>query len=133
NDERTAETLAYSATIGAGVVGEIWMSLILGLIYIYFGQSFAEYLWATVRGQAYHTNTTWVQGPRAGQEVAFWEMAGYFALSQAAIFTFGLAMVIEAAALFAVRKNSNRQRVVLMLSLAVAAIATALNLFAVFA
>src|SRR5688572_6393201 len=52
-----------------GVGAEVWLSLIIGLILMMVGWTFARWAIATLTGQTFHTNVNWTAGPKAGQEV----------------------------------------------------------------
>jgi hypothetical protein len=95
----TAPQLQADAAPGAGVGMEVWISAIIGLVLVLVGRSFGAYLFATLTGQPFHTHVTWMEGPKEGQEVAYWELQGFTALSDSAIFLFGLTMILEAVVL----------------------------------
>src|SRR5690349_10232233 len=81
---RSAETLPYDPPYNAPPTGfdlgaQVWLSAILGIVFMLMGRSFASFLIAKVTGQPYHTNATWTAGPNAGQEVAYYELQGYTA------------------------------------------------------
>jgi len=50
------------------------VSLILGALCIMLGRRFPTYLVAKLSGREFHTEVNWAVGPRAGQEVAYWEL-----------------------------------------------------------
>src|SRR5688572_15418860 len=60
-------TIEYRPAIGA----EIWISAVIGLIFIMMGWTFARYLVATATGKPFPTNVTWVEGEKAGTEVSY--------------------------------------------------------------
>src|SRR5688572_1808735 len=82
-------------TLDAGVGGAVWISIAIGAILMLFGRSFAAYLWAKARGIPHNTGVNWTAGPKAGQVVDYWELQGYTGWTDAGIFIFGLAMVLE--------------------------------------
>src|SRR5688572_21751848 len=87
------------ASVEAGAGAMLWVSIILGLLCMWMGVNFAKYLFATLSGRGYHTGAQWTGGPKAGQEVAYWDLQGAVAWTEAGIFLFGLAMVLEGIAL----------------------------------
>jgi hypothetical protein len=93
----TKPALRVDPDLGVGI--EVWISAIIGLVLMLVGRSFASYLAATLTGQPFHTNVLWNVGPKEGQEVGYWELTGYTALSDSAIFLFGLTMVLESVVL----------------------------------
>jgi len=93
----TKPALRVDPDLGVGI--EVWISAIIGLVLMLVGRSFASYLAATLTGQPFHTNVLWNMGPKEGQEVGYWELTGYTALSDSAIFLFGLTMVLESVVL----------------------------------
>jgi len=74
---------------------ELWLSAVLGLVFMMMGWTFATFLIAKITGRPFHTNVTWTTGPNAGQEVAYFDLEGYAAHTQAAILLFGVAMLLE--------------------------------------
>src|SRR4051812_12095286 len=83
-----------------GSIGaEVWISLVIGVLCLLLGKNFATWGLTTLSGKPYHTTVNWVAGDKAGQEVSYWELQGYTALSDAAIFTYGIALILEGAML----------------------------------
>jgi hypothetical protein len=118
--------------VSAGVGAEVWISLIIGIILMLLGQSFARWSIATLSGQPFHTNVHWTDGPKAGREVDYWELSGFTAWTDMAIFLFGLAMVLEAAMLAVVYSRMGGKVLLTTIALGVTVVATALNLFVCF-
>jgi hypothetical protein len=116
----------------AGVGAEVWLSAVIGVVLMLLGRSFGGYLLAKATGQPYHTNVSWTAGPNEGQEVAYWELEGFTALSDSAIWLFGLAMVLEAAVLAVVNTRFRAKVGLLRVALLVTVLATAYNLFVSF-
>jgi hypothetical protein len=114
---------------GIGVGGEIWISLVIGVLLLLIGRSFGGYLWSTLTGQTHHTGIIWSSGPQAGEEVAYFDVVGMSGLSDSAIFLFGLAMVFEAVSLAVAFSRLRGKTLALGLALTVAFLATAYNLF----
>ena len=115
-----------------GVGAEVWLSAVIGVVLMLMGRSFGGYLLAKVTGQPYHTNVSWTAGPKEGQEVAYWELDGFTALSDSAIWLFGLAMVLEAVVLAVVNTRFKAKVGLLRVALFVTVVATAYNLFVSF-
>jgi hypothetical protein len=116
-----------AASADPGVGAEAWVSALIGVILILVGRSFGGYLAATLTGQPYHTNVTWMQGPKEGQEVAYWELQGFTALSDSAIFLFGLTMVLEAVVLALVNTRFKAKVSLVTVALFVTVLVTAYN------
>jgi hypothetical protein len=120
----------YSREIPASGVGaEVWISAILGVICILIGRNFPTYLFTTMVGHEYHTGVNWVAGVNEGKEVAYPQLEGNPMLNDAAISSFGVALILEAALLSIVFTAFRFKRLVVMIALAVTAIATGFNLF----
>jgi hypothetical protein len=114
---------------GAGIGAQVWLSLIIGAILMMVGQNFAKYCIAKATGREYHTNVTWTSGPKAGQEVQYFELSGYTAWTDTGIFLFGLAMVLEAALLAIIFSPMGGKRLLAGVALGVTVLATVLNLW----
>jgi hypothetical protein len=110
---------------------ETMFATLLGVIYMVLGWNFARYLMATFSGQTFNTGYTWQTGPKSGQPVEYWDLQGFTALSEASMFTFGLAMVVEAIVLAIL---VSRPRAIALagvfVSLLITLVAVALNLMA---
>src|SRR5437762_13437465 len=91
---------AHRPDIGTSIGAEVWISLIIGLIFIMMGFNFARYVFATASGKTYHTNIQWTDGPKAGTEVAYPELSGDVIWNDSALFLFGVALLLEAVVLF---------------------------------
>jgi hypothetical protein len=125
-------TRAVSNPPRASMIGaEVWISLILGVIFCYMGWNFARWGIATLTHQPYHTNVKWTAGPKDGQEVDYLELTGHQALSDSAVLAFGVALILEAAVLaFAMSKRGMRRGLVAF-ALITTVLVTAYNLFAI--
>src|SRR5687768_9905560 len=66
---------AYYARPGGDLIS-IWISLIVGLICLMLGWSFARWLAAKASGNEFATGVNWVAGPKAGQPVSYFELQG---------------------------------------------------------
>jgi hypothetical protein len=124
-----ADDRADIASVEAGVGGMVWVSLILGALCMMLGRRFPAYVFARLSSREYHTQVNWIAGPRAGQEVGYWELQGSTALTETSIFLFGLALVLEAIALWVISSRMGGKKFILTISLLVVVIATAFNLF----
>lgn len=117
------------SSLGVGMGAEVWISAVLGLLFMLLGKSFGGWLLARATGATHHTGIDWQPGtPLAGQEVAYWDLMGYPALTDSAIFLFGLAMLLEAVALATVYSRFRAKRAVLVLAMLIALAATIHNL-----
>lgn len=119
--------LDYGAAPGSGLSGQVWLSAILGLVFMMMGWTFARYMIATMSGKPFDTNVTWTAGPKAGQPVEYFELQGYTALSDAAIFFFGFATLLEAAVLAFARTNTALTRALVAFALLITVGMVALN------
>ena len=111
-----------------GVGAEVWLSLIIGLVLVMVGWRFARWALATMTGQPFHTNVNWMAGPKAGQEVSYFELEGFTAWTETALFLFGLALVLEAAMLAVVYSRLGGKVALTASALLVTVLAAALNL-----
>jgi hypothetical protein len=119
---------AYPAPSG-GLGAEIWLSLVLGIIFVFLGWRFAEYAWSEIRGVEFDTGTTWASGDRARTPVNYWELSGKVAWTESGIFLFGLALIFEAVAMIAASTQLRARRALIGLALFVTLLATAYNLY----
>jgi hypothetical protein len=117
------------AHVDAGAGGMVWVSLILGLLCMMVGRRFASYLAARLSGREFHTQSTWSMGPRAGQEVEYWDLSGSSAWTDASIFLFGLALLLEAVALWVITSRMGGKKFILSISLVIVVISTVFNLY----
>ncbi len=120
--------IRYAQPPEPGVAAEVWIAAFLGIIFVAMGFRFVRWATATVSGQTFDTQTTWTTGPNAGQMVNYWDLAGYSAYTDMAVFLFGLAVLFEAAVLALVRGTAVWQQTLLLVALVVAATATVVNL-----
>jgi hypothetical protein len=124
-DHRDRETYDPGYSIGA----EVWISFILGVVFMFMGFNFARYVGAKLSGGAFHTNVNWTAGEKEGQEVAYFDLQGGTAYTESGIFLFGLALVLEAAALVVANTGARGRRAFVGFALFVTLLATAYNLF----
>jgi hypothetical protein len=117
-----------------GIGGEIWISLIIGILLAYMGRDFARFVSTRFTHETFHTNFTWPDDDpngRAGQEVAYFDLQNCQAWSDMGIFLFGLILLFEAAAkTFIVIKPGNVSRAVLMLAILLTLLGVVLNVIA---
>ena len=111
-------------------VGSIWLSLIIGLVVMMMGWGSAKWATATLLGRTYDTGVTWQTGTRAGQSVAYWDLMGHQALSESALFLFGLACVLEAAAMAASYARPRLRTATVSVALLITLLATIYNMVA---
>lgn len=112
-----------------GTGADVWVSAIIGLVFLMLGWNFAKYLGAALTGRTYQTNVTWTAGPKAGQAVAYPDLEGNPMLTDSAMFLFGLALVLEAVVLAVANGNARFKRPLVGVALAIAVAATAYNLY----
>ena len=110
------------------VGAEVWVSAIIGLIFLLLGRRFAIYLLSILSGKAFHTNVNWISGAKAGQEVGYRELEGFIYYNESAMFAFGLALIFEAAVLAVLNRNIPGKRPLIFLAMIIAGLATAYNL-----
>jgi hypothetical protein len=124
----TPQRVADYQTIETSATAQIWLSAIIGLILLAIGRAFAQFLIAKLTGHEFHTGVIWQSGDLAGQEVSYFQLQGYTAFSDAAIFCFGLALILEAIVLAVVRRNTSANRALLAAALFITACTTAFNI-----
>jgi len=115
-----------------GVGAEVWFAVIVGLILMALGRTYAQYELGRLSHHPYHTGQVWQQGPLEGQEVQYPELDASYGLpyySDSGLFLFGLSLVIAAAArLLSVTRLSIRGALAWLALLLVLA-ATLYNIF----
>ena len=111
--------------------GWVLISVIIGVIFLFLGQSFARWLIATASGQPFSTGVIWSIGPKSGQPVDYWELQGAPAWTDCGMFLFGLSAIVDALAmLVCIRSRSLVARTAAMtIGVLFTAVATACNLF----
>src|SRR5438874_1852693 len=72
------------------VGAEVWLSAIIGLVFLLLGRRFGMYLLSLIAHRDFHTNVNWLSGAKAGQEVAYRELEGFVCYNESAMFLFGL-------------------------------------------
>jgi hypothetical protein len=107
---------------------DVWLSAIIGLVFLLIGRRFAFYLFSMMTGAPFHTNVNWLSGPKAGQEVAYRELEGFVFYNESAMFLFGLTLLLEAIMLSAIHSRFAFTRPLIILALLIAVLATGYNL-----
>ncbi len=107
----------------------MWFNVIVGIIFLLMGQRFGGYALAKLSHQPYHTKVNWMAGPKAGQEVEYFELEGKPALDESAKFLFGLAVLADTALCFAIFRRSRLRVILVGTAFAITALATGYNLY----
>jgi hypothetical protein len=116
-----------------GIGADIWVSLVIGLLFVFMGLNFGKFLVSKVTGQPYHTHVNWTEGPLADSpdpEVAYFDLSGFTAWTDMGVFLFGLVLLFEAAAkgVIAIRPGG-ASRLILVLAILLTFATVMLNLF----
>ncbi len=106
---------------------EVWISVAVGVVLLLLGWNFARWAGTTLTGGTFHTYVNWNVGPKTGTEVGYFDLTGYTAWSDMAIFFFGLALLAEAAALLAAGRWARGGVPLVGLAIGITALAVALN------
>ena len=120
--------LQYGQSFGI----EIWITIIVGLLFLALGRSFARYEVATMTHHPYHTGTLWQEGPLSGTEVPYPQLDASFGLpyySDSGFFLFGAALILAALAQLLSFTRLPGKILVAWAALICVAAATAYNLF----
>lgn len=110
---------------------EIWLSFVIGVLLMLMGRSFASFVIAKITGHPYHTGFNWTEGPMIGQEVSYFDLQGFPALTETGLFLFGLALVLEGFAIMLALSRVGGKLAVVGTALVIATAATAFNLYVV--
>ncbi len=119
------------AVADSAAAADLWIALVLGIIFMFLGGNFAKYLLVISSGQPHHTGVNWIAGERAGQEVGYWQLQGSTAFSESALFLFGAALILAAAMNVISRLVGRAASVASMAGSAVLILAVAYNFFVV--
>jgi hypothetical protein len=120
-----------AAPSAMALAGDVWISLIVGVLLIVMGFRFAKYAACALAGRTYDTGVTWTDGPNAGTPVGFWELDGHEALTDTAMFLFGLVLALDAGAMVAGAVLSGRAaRTIVVAFMALTIAGTLFNLYA---
>jgi hypothetical protein len=112
-------------------VGEIWFSVIVGVVFLLLGGTFARFLVTRITHQPFHTNVNWTAGPKTGQEVEYLELQGRPWLTDAGMFLIGLAIVLDALVRVCMYKQIRAARPLAYLTFAITLGAVLFNLYVV--
>jgi len=116
-----------------GIGADIWLSLVIGFLFIFMGLTFGKFLVAKLTGQPFHTHVNWTEGPLADSpnpEVAYFDLSGFTAWTDMGVFLFGLVLLFEAAAkaVIAIRPGYT-SRLILIVAILLTFGTVLLNLF----
>lgn len=96
---------------------EIWITAILGLIFIFMGSNFLRYSYSTFRGRSYETGIEWSTGPKAGTPVQYYDLMGFTAYTETGECLFGIALLLESVALLTLFLKLRIGRLLCMLAM----------------
>lgn len=124
------ETSHEPAPVDAMALGWVWITIILGLLFIFFGMNFAKWSVANLAGKPFPTGVEWAAGEKRGQQVEYWELQGHTALAEMGQFILGVSLILEAIILAWVLRRWRGWRIALHLAIGIALLATAINAYA---
>ena len=134
---RTAEYVyAQSGTarspVQVGGAAEAWISGLVGLVFLYLGQRFGGWLLATLTGRVYDHGIH-AGDPATTPLVSYWAVDPRFfsAISDCALWVFGLALILEAAVLLMAGRRGKGLRPAVGATLVTTGLATLLNVAAI--
>jgi hypothetical protein len=114
--------------------GDIWISLIVGILLCLLGKTFASFCMAKIMHQPYHTTFFWDSdgpGGKAGEEISYFNLPGFTAWSDMGLFIFGLVLLFEAASkTLLVLRPGKIARAALMFAIILTIAGVGLNLIA---
>lgn len=123
-----ARPIDYGIAQPRGIGGDIWISLIIGILLCYLGGTFARFAIDKITHQPFHTTVNWTSGPKAGTEVDYFDLEGHTAWSDMGVFLFGLILLFEAAAKTVLLLSPGQPaRIALMLAILLTLVAMLLN------
>jgi len=93
----------------SGFTADVWIGLVIGLIFLVLGSRFGEWVFSKMTGNAHHTKVNWTAGDKAGQEVAYWDLQGFTALSDLSLLLTGVALIAAALAWWKVGRGKMGQ------------------------
>ncbi len=124
---RPAQQIGHGSAFGA----EVWLSVVLGIIFMLVGGNFGIYFADRAMNRPFHTHVEWSPGtPLAGQEVAYPDLQGFVMLTDASFFLFGLALFFDGIVLMVSAASSRFHKPMIYLGLAITAVAVAFNVYA---
>ena len=111
--------------------GWVLISVIVGVIFLFLGQSFARWLVAAASGNPFSTGVMWSIGPKAGQPVDYWELQGATAWTDCGMFLFGVSAIVDAIALLVLMRarSAAARTAAVTVGFLATAVATVFNLF----
>lgn len=118
----TATVVYRDAPGGFGPVA-VWISLVIGLLFLMFGANFGR--WAMEKLQGREMVTGWPNDD--GSPRTYFQLTGGTAWSETGFFVMGVALLLDAALLFFVYKSPTPKRGLLMAALAATGVALAIN------
>lgn len=105
----------------------VWISLVLGLILMMLGANFARWSSATITGKSFPTGVEWSAGEKAGQMVEYFDLQGGTAWSETGLFLMGVALVLDAALMFAFYRRGRPSNLLLFAAILATGLALGLN------
>ncbi|HEX5244967.1 MAG TPA: hypothetical protein VFW23_17040 [Tepidisphaeraceae bacterium] len=124
------------STAGDGILSlgfaEVWIVVILALIFLLIGRNFASYEISRVTGHPYHTGFTWnddIHPPNT--EVPYPELDGFVYLTDSSMFFFGIVLLGYAIGQAYVTMNLRRAAAVSLLTSFIVIAGTLYNLYVV--
>jgi hypothetical protein len=128
------QAIEYGQYPAGNIGGDIWISLIVGILLCLLGGTFARFLIAKATHHHFDTGYTWPDNDpkgRGGQDVDYFDLETNPAWSDMGIFVFGVVLLFEAASkTMLVMKPGKAARVALMLALLLTIAGVGLNLIA---
>ena len=103
----------------------VWISLVIGLLFLMLGANFAR--WATAKASGHEFATGWLQ-PDGVTPVRYFELQGGTAWSETGFFVMGVALLIDALLLFFVYGSRTPKPALILAALAATGLALAINL-----
>jgi len=117
------------ASTGMELGAELWFYIIIGLLLVAWGHTFASYAIARLAHRPFHTGVIWQAGPRAGSEVEYPDLIGHPLWSDSSIFLMGITLLLAGASRVVSVTRLGIKRTVLALALALAVVATLYNIY----
>jgi hypothetical protein len=115
------------APMSPGVGADVWFNTIVGLLVLYLGQAFINYLYCRMTGRTFDSGFTWPDG----SDVPYFQVEGFKAISDGAVALFGIVVLIEAATKAWLGIAGRVPRAMAWFAVAVAVVGTVANLIVV--
>ena len=111
--------------------GAIWFNSIVGLLLLVIGHDFGRFAISKITNQPFHTGVKWLEGPKSGQEVDYFELSGFTAFADMGIFLFGVGVLLEVAVKLLLAFFPRTRSMIILIAFAVATTAavTLLNCY----